>query len=592
MSYLVTVFDPKTSPRDQDLWVFSPGGIMHSDQDEVEKRGVRILSDPFQNGASITRAYEEIWELTESLIEWLVPSLNSIHHVDHSVRYWRTHVGFWALLFVTVIYDRYQRLLRAKSEIPDVQFVGNANISPDVPSDTLSFANMAAENGYNQQLYQLLCKEMSISVEKSSESSLQKLCVSESGTVRKPRGGWRALLLPVFESVCSSALFSSNAHVLMVQSYLPKGAEVRLALMSMGKVLPYYPDTVWKGTKSNSPVDWEARAFLCEGRGGDDEGLMAILMRLSSVCMPKVFIEDYGALCRQSAACYRGLRPKVIYSANSFWFDETFKHWAADCQRQGSTLVIGEHGTEYFFRKHDNYERFEVSLSDYYLTWGWSSSKNRKLLPAPANKLVNLCRRKKVTGNGILYISTISARHSVLMLSEFSRYLEWQRRFFQCLPGDLHEEVIFRAHREDYGWKVENRIAETAPGVRMDSWDVSLHCRLQQCRLCVIDNMRTTFGEAIGANVPTVLFWDADQFPVMDGARPYYDLLTANHVIHDSPESAAEWVDKIYNSLDAWWFGEDCQNAVNKFCNAFARKSKRPINEWLKMLGGLSGQLR
>lgn len=586
--HLVTTAQREYWPESGPIWLLSPGCSPDIDDDPEVKGNWEIkgiVSDPFQNDREITLAYAEIWRIADVLIGILAQRLNIIHNTDHSERYWRTHIGFWALLFVTAVYDRYARLLKARSEIEHIKVIGCHDANWVVVPDTLNFVYEASGDHYNCQIYTFLCNKLGIPVfERSADnfkSKPEKILDIKSSHVK--RGLKRAA---GFGYAVLASIFAQRADVLMVSSMLPRRFETALSLATGGAIFPLYTQTETANC-SNSSLNVKARADLSVVPEGCDE-VMALAVEMVKMCLPKIFVENYQELCVHSDHIYKQYQPEAIYSANAWWFDEPFKHWAAKCQEQGTKLIGGAHGSAYFVRKHGNPEEFEALLVDHYLTWGWGTPSRPKLIPAPACKLVDLdVRPNRISGEGVLYGGTVEARHNVVPLADFSVYLEWQRRFFAATPPSFISMFLVRLHYADYGWKMKDRLIRIAPNLQFDNWETRFSNRLKSCRIYVCDHLSTTYAEALAANVPTVLFWNEAKYPICEAAKPYIQALKDCCVLHDTPESAAQWVVRIYDDPAPWWSSDSCQKAVKDFCYLYSRTSETPLKEWKGTLSKL-----
>ena len=588
--HLVTTALREFWPESGPIWLLTPGCLPDPTDPEVRDRWdiKGIVTDPWQFEPEMTAAYAEIWNITHELIGLPANRLNAIHKTGHSERYWRTLIGLWALLFVTVLYDRHARLLKARSEIEHVKVIGCSENNPIIPSDTFNFGLETADDLYNCQIYTFLCGKLGIPI--VEHRAAKKISGSESVHLLGPSLVERCLQ-PIFKfgNDALSCALARRSDVLMVASYLPRWFEIALSFATSGKVFRL-PSQIPMAERSGSQIDGMARAALSgipEGYGG----IKALIVETVKMCIPRVFVEDYQQVYSSTDRAYGNYRPKAIYSANAWYFNEPFKHWAAKCQEEGTRLIGGAHGASYLVRKHGNCESFEILLSDRYLTWGWSSAQEPKLVPTPACKLIHISRRsRRVSGNGILYVGTAEPRHNVMFLANFSDYLEWQRRFFASVPESCTKDFLVRLHNADFEWKNRERLAKVAPDLRFDTWEVSFRDRLKRCRVFVCDHLSTTYAEALAANVPTILFWDEARYPIRDTAIPYVQALKDCHILHADPESAAAWLTKTYGDPAPWWLSGSCQKAVKDFCHVYARTSAKPLRDWKRILTAFAGR--
>ena len=577
-------------PENGKVWLLSRGCLPNLDASDCHGNWqiAGIVSDPFESDGDAEFAYKEIWRIASEVIVWLSARLNALHDVNHSERYWRTHIGFWVLLFVSVIYDRHAHLLKAKDEVPGITVIGIDATQTITPIDTIDFVHQVTDDLYNQQIYTALAKKLGINISHHKLSGI--VGGLEKRAAFKGKGLKRFLkTLGQLGYATFCSLFARKADLLMVSSYLPRKFEIALLLSSFGKIAPLYSLSTLK-VPDSGPDEAMRSAFSVGSNAASVpiESLTSAVLDLVAMCIPRAFVEDYTEISRNSERVYGRYKPKGIYSASAWWFDEPFKHWAAQCQERGAILIGAEHGSAAFIGKYKLTERMEIEISDFFVTWGWDSDVEPKIIPLPANKLINI--RKRYTekiGNGILYIATAHARHNVGMVEDFSNYVDWQTRFFQAVSCQLTGEILVRLYQHDYGWKMKNRLEKISDQLRFDDWRIIFRKRLRDCRLCIFDYVSTTFAEALASNVPAILFFNQEKYPINMQMASHFRALKDAKILHDSPESAAAWASQVYESPSTWWHSPECQAAVRGFCEMYAYQHRAPLKEWKGRLEAL-----
>ena len=142
---------------------------------------------------------------------------------------------------------------------------------------------------------------------------------------------------------------------------------------------------------------------------------------------------------------------------------------------------------------------------------------------------------------------------------------------------------------EDYGWSVQDRIANAFPDIRFDnSNQVPFLKRMFKSRLVVTDHPSSTYLLGLSANVPSVLFWDPNLFEMKPEAEVYFEKLRQVGILWHSPEEAAEKVASIYCDPWVWWGTKEVQDARMSFISRIAL----PAKDWLKLwVEGLKKEL-
>ena len=73
-----------------------------------------------------------------------------------------------------------------------------------------------------------------------------------------------------------------------------------------------------------------------------------------------------------------------------------------------------------------------------------------------------------------------------------------------------------------------------------------------------------------------------------DSAKPYFELLKEAGIFHETPESAAYHIIKIWDNVDKWWTSKPVSDAVNQFCERFSKTSKDIVHDLCKELNELT----
>jgi putative transferase (TIGR04331 family) len=88
-------------------------------------------------------------------------------------------------------------------------------------------------------------------------------------------------------------------------------------------------------------------------------------------------------------------------------------------------------------------------------------------------------------------------------------------------------------------------------------------------------------------NMPTIIFWNPNHWELREGIQPFFDLLKEVGIYHETPESAAKQINKIWGAIDNWWFDSRTQLARLKFCEKFAHSPEKPLDKLADLFKGL-----
>jgi putative transferase (TIGR04331 family) len=579
------VFDHNKSflalTADEDFWDTSGKVVFlgdwclrYSQKDVWLPLGGKTLEHPWSDRKAFREAYPYVEHLYEKVLEQLAPVMNRIHGIQASERYWRVIIGPWVMLYVGVLYERYIVIKAAIDSYAPFDTIGLDSKAYQLPADTADFIRLIIEDRYNQQLFTKILVFLGMPPARTHDPGA--LARGHAGTVRVStvRGLVRSLRYGVL------AFNARIAPIVLHNSYFGLKNEGRVAFKTHFKVLP-------AGGKGfcvpDRPTNMTMRSRLRDISLGMTE-FEKMLGAFISDDFPRCFMECFAELRLASAAQYP-VNPRVIFSANSWYFDEPFKEWAARSSDQGTLLIGTQHGGNYGCTPYFLFETHELALCDGYYTWGWERPGLRcDVKPASATKLRHGFIGADNGKQGILFVTTSFPRYFYrppTTIPQMIRYYALQRQFVSGLHPDKLKALMIRLYETDYGWDCSRQWSDQFPGVTLDySNGVPFLKRLHDCRLYVCDHLATTYVEALAADKPTILFWNQEDNEIISDAQPYFRSLVDAGILYGSPEAAAEAVNRVYDDVEAWWNDPIRQKARTGFCQRFARTSPLAITEW------------
>jgi putative transferase (TIGR04331 family) len=286
------------------------------------------------------------------------------------------------------------------------------------------------------------------------------------------------------------------------------------------------------------------------------------LARVALEWMPSWYVEEFRALHRSvevvdasekefHAACLPTIEARMT---------------VARYVEEGSRLSLYQHAAMYGeVRGHVLYHA-ESALADRFRTWGWKLRENDE--PFLALRLMKPPRLMFRTKHGAADWLYVIVRQP---LPEFiKRTFAVQQRFFAGLSDDRAARVVVRPRTNKGGLGERQVIDEARPRLRaIDDGASRMVDLVADAELVVLDMFPSTaFMECITGGVPVVAIVPEDTAFTESAAR-YYDEFARIGLLHQSPESAAAFLNHL--SVRSWWSDVsalDCfQDYLNVFCN-------------------------
>ena len=269
-------------------------------------------------------------------------------------------------------------------------------------------------------------------------------------------------------------------------------------------------------------------------------------------------------------------KPKLILTSNSYNSDDLFKAWAAERIEHGAPLVIGQHGGHYGIGRWSFAEDHETTISDRYLSWGWTDPAKPMVTPVGQLKAKQPLGIQHSKQPGALLVTCALPRLSYFMYSaivsrQWLDYFGDQCKFVEYLPQSIRDVLTVRIYARDYGWEQRLRWHDRFPDLRLDEGRSSLASLIGQSRLYISTYNATTFLESFTMDVPTIIYWNPRHWELRDSAIPYFEELKRVGIFHESPQSAASYVASIWDDIDAWCESPEVRNVLERFKARYCR---------------------
>ncbi|KRO41547.1 MAG: hypothetical protein ABR67_00075 [Acidimicrobium sp. BACL17 MAG-120823-bin42] len=154
------------------------------------------------------------------------------------------------------------------------------------------------------------------------------------------------------------------------------------------------------------------------------------------------------------------------------------------------------------------------------------------------------------------------------------------------LTSETQQNTVLRIHHghaetgspQDMWW------TSRAPQIRQDDGTISFSSLLSDAKLVLTSHNGTTFPETISSGVPTVIAWDSSFVQTRPEAEPVFQLMERAGMFHSTPESAAAFINRIWDDVDGWWNSPQVIDARSQFCNQYARTVPHPVRFLAKAL--------
>ena len=569
---LVTTPDKRTWARRHNLLFLGSWCIHGLDQYLLHEATNTIVENPWSDQEILYRDYTYISALHDKLIESLAVDLNVLHHVNHSVRYWKILIGPWLDMFITSLYHRFLTLEKACNNYElNTVLIDYAKPERFIPNDMTHFSHLIADDDWNHYITRLCIEHFEFDLETSFLSSANEPTPKRTqGAVEEEIVSMSSLITRSLKRLLSSTvgrlrLFNT---IFIFSPYLSRLNELYLNLICLG--IPRYKSTEPEHSFINIPL----RSSLISSSFRQSNAFECLLGNQIFRQIPSAFLEGYNKLVETARTMGYPRRPKVIFTSAPLVYNTVMMCYVAENIDRGAKLLCGQHGG-YGLPKLLRTEDHEKSISDRFLTWGWSDNSDKTLPVGFIKQGMASKPKRSYKASKLLLVrglwSPYPSRIDSGMGLDLNSAIEDSIYFASLLPSKIRRsDLLVRLYPKDYGYFEAEKWKRSCPDVEIATADIPIYTLIKTARLTVYSyNVGTGWLEYMAAGIPTILFWDMDASPVRESCVPYFELFRKVGIFHATPQLAAMHVERVWDDVEGWWNSGPVLNARTQFCREY-----------------------
>ena len=562
----------------EELWDKSKELVLLGDWclDSLDKKNkYKVLPYPIQFKDTHYQNFDKYnQQLYRKYLNYFTDILNKHHKTKYSEGYWDIVAGSFLFRYLGVMYEKYLTIKNLLEHYEQFDCL-TADISEHktIIVDELNFMRLIQDENYNLEVYSKILSFLNI------ESKKIKIKINQNRTYSSTLKNYiKGFLEFLFNFI---GFFKINKKTIFIKnSYLDKKSILKLAFFSKYKIKVKYKDR-YSGEfshKYNLKTRREIQELLPETNEFE-----LFLKSVMPFDLPKSLVENYRSLNNLAKQNYPKNPPEVIFSANSWYNDDLFKLWAASLIGKSKFLGI-QHGGTYGASRYLIDEKYERRITDYYLTWGWSSHGDNNLIPFGSTKLLNY-KKSNLNSDDILFVMTTKPKYFCdlrFLPHETISYIEDQEIFLKNISNSSLSKFRIRPYPSENQDKYLNLWQEYNKNIRIDCKGEKFLDSLNNCKLFVVDHLMTTYLESLKMNIPTIIFLNK-KYPnglLSIRASKAFQKLEDVGILYYSAKCAAIAINRIDGDINGWWFSAEVQKVREDFCDKFTKTPNSFIEDF------------
>jgi len=578
---LVTTSIEETWGNQEEILFLGEWCKLYSRKGIWQSRKYKTLQDPWSDRERRFLAYKASSNTYKNIIQILAEELNRFHEVNYPIKYWEIICETWLRLFIDSNYHNWECIsdLIARDEVLET-FQIKDSLNENTPIDIEDFQTRIVSDRWNHymisSIINLRLKEIKLRTLTDVEFKDKK---HENFNQKTFKRKILSLFYRGFIKTIShfSYLANTSTSVFIANPYLSKINTIKLRF----KLWSFPSKNIRPKYVKKLNLNKVFRESLCLSKKGKSE-FENFIIRMMLSHIPYSYLEGLGDLKKAANLNKWPKNPKAIVTAVDFISDDLFKYYCANSVLTGSKINTICHGGGGKY-KYSDWQDMDLNISDNYFTWGWSEYSS-KCVKGFFVKDITYKRNGNKDERHLLHVMLSQYRYlkgidaTPSYEQYINEYLNDQTQFLNALRSDIKNEVITKLSY-DFENSLQDRIDDKCPGLNYATMKDDYNKLMSKSKLIVTTYNCTTPVEALNMNVPTIIYWRPNHWELSPSAIPFFDKLRDCGIFHDSPESAADMVDKIWDDIDGWWLSEDVKLACNDFREWFCRDSEDPIGE-------------
>ena len=545
-------------------------------------------SNPDKLNKDIKYLQSNIWD---EAIDFLSSELNNYHGVSLPKKYWENLVKGWLVIFVPIVFDRYETLRLIKFHNKNLNLKAKIFEFDDnkfIPNETFEFStDISLRNDWTHWINSKLVKYLDIDFELVSKlddnnnlysSNPRNNIININTKIRTSSLKYqkRSLYKKIFEKIGLFKIFKRKLAI--IDCHISKFDKIILFLM-FGQIPERYAPDFFEYSKKK---DLNFRKKYCD-LNIKEKNFFNFLKQNLLLAIPKSFLEDYKDLVKHQKDSDWPKKPNIILSSIGGHYNDIFNIYAAEKRLLGSKLIYAQHGGVYGVSKF-NFGEFLENKADRFLTWGWKKEEKHFPLFFLGKDVKKV--KKNTNATGIIMSATnffnipYQPRAAPNDSTETRMYVNNINNFLAHLDKKLYSK--FDVNYADFNRVPNLRDEIKFKEVKFQNLTESVVKRSVNYKLVIETINSTGFLENLYYNVPFIALFDKRYCPLDEEAKKYYKNLENSKIIFYNPIDAAKHVNEIYDDVYSWWNSADLQKGRKIFCEKYARKPNNFLKSWKK----------
>lgn len=522
----------------------------------------------------------EVFKIYKFLLNQLASILNKYHNKNENNRFWEVLIGQWLNTYIKIFYNRIRTLEKGliNFKVTNIR-IGNYENYDFSSNETGGYYESTRNLEWDMMFksraaFELLKYYKNIKFEKSYFQQSFFSNYNHYEDLKKKR--LKNNLSFVLKNL---NLFNFQPHVIFDETYFGLKKEVYYQLL-----LGQYPFIFLPKKIAIAKKNLQLRSELGKNFFSTKNYKVNILKSNLLEDLPLIFLEGFKFLESEIKFSNLPKNPKVIFTSNSFFFNESFKYYTA-INLHKLKYFIGQHGSSYGTHITHQFSP-EYRTSDKFITWGQKDTKKDRPLFNFKKQFVNPNFKKK-------YFLVINRTLGYPVetwdkTDHYYKHFKNRNNFIENLNYCYKEDLIFRLHK---GFKIRfpkelEILKKKFKDIKIDDGEHNIYNLINKSKIVIFTYYSTGFLELVLQDTPTLCIEEDLMFRLRKKYKKIFQEMIENKIIYNDFDTMLTFINNnTYQSLYDWWNSKKILKIRVNFSNIFSKKpNKKDLNSFLDFL--------
>lgn len=521
-------------------------------------------------------------KLYDKYLEIIYKKLSNYFGIDRDKKFYEILIGYWLLRVIHLSLDVVENYKNLEIDKSDTIVIEKFDYKKLINLNFSNFNVLTSQYFFNNQLISLFFEEVishskinSILIDRKVENVKRyQLNYKKKNLISKSFYFFQNLKNKIYQS---DKIILSHLFFFPLKNKIYSNKEIFKSYKSffnflLTKKVNYLVSTKFDFSFENSKneIDLKRRKLVFSFESRD----------LLEKMINKAILYSFPIECFEKFKVYenKNFRNfKKIFNTGPHLADGNVKFSIADAVSNGSKLILKQVGGSYGVVKNLVSQEFDFKVADKFMSWGWVDEDNLNVFPSTSSLGISLslfaqnkkyfAKKKKI----ILVLANLFIPRREwgdrMQPEQFINYSKRNLLLLDKIDKKFKKELFVRPYHLKKDCLITNKFFKENYKFTYDNY----YKNILESKLTICTYNSTTFLECFVLNAPCVLFWDQKEWPLNENnkSRDDFLILKENNILFDNSIELSEFINRNYEKIGEWWYGEKIQKIINNFKNKY-----------------------